>query len=526
MSDNRPNILFIVSDEHSFRFQGHLGRDAGGEDVVTPNLDRLSEQATQFRTAYCAVPLCVPSRISLLTGLEAQKSGAIDNRSVLDPNLDTIPKMLARAGYETALIGKMHFQGNLQFHGFQHRPYGDLAGGGTHQYEDDIWHGDRLGTADKKADGHIGDNLASRTNLVGRTRVPESQICDRIIAEESLGFLRDYAAAGHDKPWFLCASFSRPHFPLTSPPRFADQYKADTIDPPFVAAHGASFEHPVSRAIRDGFAVSGLLQDEMMTARAAYYACVSYFDEILGDFLNRLTASGLLENTIIIYTSDHGEMAGELGTWWKSGWYEGCCRVPLMISTPEQRYGSQPATLVNTPVSLLDLFPTMMSIAGGTTSATLSGRDLGPALAGTALPDCAVVCDHLNARWGRGTEFRSIRLGSWKYVGFREGYDNLLFDLSNDPSESRNLADSGLAIETALSAHFDALDFSHIDDWVEVKQPQLRADFPMSHADATPNQYLLGDRRVFEGGTTLYSSRMVTADAAHFFADWPKDRNA
>ena len=194
MSD-APNILFLLSDEHSFRFMGQRTRDRGGEEVATPCLDRLGRQAAVFDGTYCPVPLCVPSRIALMTGLEAQRCGAINNYSILDPTLDTLPKMLGRAGYETALIGKMHFGGSLQFHGFKHRPYGDLMGVATHQYEDDLWNPE-VGRGAQRDNGlnaepNIGDNIIARTTIAGRTRIcripdlrPHHRGGDRRISQE------------------------------------------------------------------------------------------------------------------------------------------------------------------------------------------------------------------------------------------------------------------------------------------------------------------------------------------------------
>ena len=411
-----------------------------------------------FANAYCATPLCVPSRMCFLTGLEAQCAGAWNNASILDPSLDTLPKMLERAGYATCLVGKMHFKGRLQFHGFRHRPYGDLMGNASHQYEDTIavragdgalYTGSQSGGSG--VDGNDpGDDLTARTRDAGVTKIPESLLVDQVIADETVSFLREQHAGEPDRPWFLCASFSRPHFPLTAPRRHLDRYPPDAISAPRVPARGDSFDHPVSAAIREGFEVGRIDDEETMRARSAYFACVSYIDEIIGDLLLRLEASGLLENTVIVYTSDHGEMAGEHGTWWKSGWYEACTHVPLLFSLPEHRHGGLAARRVETPVSLLDLMPTLAALAGGSPAGEISGVDLSPAIRGTGEPpDRPVVCDHLNARWGEGSEFRMVRWRNYKLVSFRS-FAPLFFDLERDPDEQHNIFDS--ATGEALAA--------------------------------------------------------------------------
>ena len=132
---SRPNILFLLSDEHSFRFMGHVGESDGGEPAHTPTFDRLAARGTVFTNSYCQMPLCTPSRICLLTGREVRGCGAWSNRSVLRPELPTLPGTLAEAGYETCLVGKMHLGGNQQFVGFRRRPYGDLTGKCGHQWE-------------------------------------------------------------------------------------------------------------------------------------------------------------------------------------------------------------------------------------------------------------------------------------------------------------------------------------------------------------------------------------------------------
>ena len=158
----RPNILFLLSDEHSFRFLGHRAVADGGEPVATPTLDRLAATGTVFTDAYCQMPLCTPSRICLLTGQGVQACGAWTNESVLRPKLPTLPGTFAEAGYETCLVGKMHLGGSRQFVGFQHRPYGDLTGKCGHQWEP-ILSEDRTG-------------MRVRTAQVGVTDIPESQI--------------------------------------------------------------------------------------------------------------------------------------------------------------------------------------------------------------------------------------------------------------------------------------------------------------------------------------------------------------
>ncbi len=541
-SIGRPNILFLLSDEHSFRFLGRIPEERGGEPVHTPAFDRLMDDGTTFENAYCAMPLCTPSRICLLSGREVVGCGAWNNNSILDPSIPTIPGILAENGYATCLIGKMHLGGNVQFAGFRHRPYGDLTGRTGHQWE--------------PLDSREADNMRNRTAGAGVTGIPESMIQDSVVADETVAYLREHQSKSPEQPWFLCASFSRPHFPLTAPSRWIDYYKEKGITRPAVGATGDAYDHPMSRGMRAGFKADEIDDEEMMNARLAYFACVSYLDEVIGDLLLKLEHSGLLENTVIVYTTDHGEMAGEHGVWWKNGWYEACTRVPFIVSTPGQRRerdsgrrreGGPPQPVeggggriaeastqhfVQTPVSLLDLFPTFCSLAaidkkklpGG-----LDGRDLTPALNGDELEDVPVFCDALVPRWVEGTEFRMMRLGDYKYVRFRDA-QALFFDLKNDPGEQRNLLArfeeqseevkrrAGEMEEIAeKSIDFDAVERSRIST---VENLSKRYSLDLEN-EGTPNLFLMPNGKLVSADDALYNPTVVSEKPSRVFEDFP-----
>ena len=231
----------------------------------------------------------------------------------------------------------------------------------------------------------------------------------------ALGTPSTGASNGEGSPWFALASFSRPHFPLTAPRRWIDHSTRIGVRPPAVPAGGDAWEHPMSVGMRRGFQADAMDAAETERARIGYAACVSYLDEVIGDLIARLDATGALDNTVIVYTSDHGEMAGEHGVWWKNGWYEGCTRVPLIVSLPEQRQGARPATRSRTPVGQINLFPTLCALAGVEAPDDLDGVDVSAAVRGESEPpDRPIMCDALTPRWGPGTEFRMLR---YKQIG-------------------------------------------------------------------------------------------------------------
>ncbi|MHB9131765.1 MAG: sulfatase-like hydrolase/transferase [Armatimonadota bacterium] len=511
----QPNILFLLSDEHSFRFMGHVPEAEGGEPVETPTFDQLAAQGTVFTDAYCQMPLCTPSRISLLAGREVRGCGAWTNESVLRPELPTLPGVLAAHGYDTCLVGNMHLGGSTQFAGFRHRPYGDLTGRTGHQWEP-------LAPGEENA-------MRLRTTGVGITEIPESLMQEEVVALETLAFLREHRHARPDQPWFLCASFSRPHFPLTAPKRWIDRYTPANITPPRVPAAGDAYDHPMSVGMRRGFQADAIGDDEMMRARGAYFACVSYLDEIIGDLLLRLQASGLLDNTIIIYSTDHGEMAGEHGVWWKNGWYDACTRVPFIVSMPEQRRGEAPAHTVRTPIGLVDLFPTCCGLAGVPAPAELDGIDLAAIVrGGTAPAERPIVCDNLVPRWGPGTEFRSIRWRDYKYMRFRNA-PPLCFNLADDPGEQCNLLQHGATGADSEAVGYlqqfadTSIDFDAAETERTVRDGGLHAQYPLNLPPSTGNQYLMPSGLLVDVDTILYNPTILSRNPSSIFADFPPE---
>ena len=504
----RPNVLFLLSDEHSFRFFSYLTREEGGEPARTPMLDGLALGGTAFEAAYCAMPLCTPSRYCLWTGREQERCGAWGNDVVLPPDLVTLPAHLAAAGYETCLLGKMHFGGSRQFNGFRHRPYGDLLGvDAGHQW-------------DPIARGHqrAGMGNARKLRDAGVTTVPESLLQEQIVARESIAFLREQRHRAPDQPWLMCASFSRPHFPYTAPRRYFEHYWPEGATPPRVGREGDGATHPHSVGNREHWGLDSHTAKETARARAAYFACVEYLDEILGDFLSCLERDGLLENTIVVYTADHGEMAGEHGLWYKNTFLEASARGPLLVQLPEHRRGELAPARVRTPVSLVDLFPTLCALVGVVPPDGLDGTDLSGAIrTGAAeLEREAVVCQYL-------PQWRMVRKGDHKFVAFADGSD-LCFDLRDDPNEQHDLSRAGVQRETVEALRRRAeqgVGFEEAEQRAREERGRLKERFPIRIKASTPNQRILPDGRLVEGDASLYQPVVLSERAADAFDDWP-----
>ena len=194
-TNKRPNILWIITDQHS----PHVTGFEGNNFINTPNIDHLAQQGTCFEAAYCQAPLCVPCRISMLTGKWAHKCSAYDNNSVLFPEHLTLPALLTKNGYATTAVGKMHFRGKEQMHGFQYRPYGDLIDGSFHCHQPEPF--------DTTWAHRWHSHEAGRLPFAGPTIIPESLNVDPVVTIESISWLAEFIDANPDKPFFLNVSY-------------------------------------------------------------------------------------------------------------------------------------------------------------------------------------------------------------------------------------------------------------------------------------------------------------------------------
>ncbi len=420
---NTPNILFIVTDEHN----PHIAGFADDPIVDTPALDRLAGRSTFFESAYCQSPLCVPSRYSFLTGKYVRNCSGWGNGSILFPEHATMPGWLGSHGYETAAVGKMHFKGKEQMHGWGSRPYGDLveSRAATHQPD-----------PPETADGRWNRHSVGRFPFAGPTHIPESMLVDQVITTESLAWMHEYAASENQQPWLFCASFSRPHFPLTAPGRYIRKYLDSNLTLPEPPPGYPDDLHPHDRFIVDDFNLLNFSAEEQRYALACYYACVDYVDDCIGALLEGFEKAGCLDNMYVVYTSDHGDMAGEHGLWWKRTYYDGSAGVPLLISGPDVPHGKR----VHTPVELVDLFPTMCEWANIEKPESLDGESLN-SLLGNKTSARKKTWARSELFGGKRKSFRMIRDERWKLVEFPE-YTPRLFDLKNDPDEMNDLAHS------------------------------------------------------------------------------------
>ncbi len=427
MSD-RPNLLLVMADQLA---AGVLPAYGGG--ARTPVIDALAGGGCLFEAAYCASPLCAPSRASLMTGRLPSQTGVFDNAAPLPPDVPTVAHVLRSAGYRTALAGKMHFVGPDQLHGFEERLTTDV-------YPADFeWTPDwALGPGERPGWYH---NMQSLRDAGVRDAAMQTDYDDEV-SFRAARYLRDLRRSDEQRPFFLAVSFTAPHDPWEVRRRHWDLYEGADIGAPEVPAIPRSDADPHSLRLRDAYLADRepLTPEEAETARRAYLAAVSEIDERTGALLEVLAENGMDEETVVVFTSDHGEMLGERGLWYKMSFFEGSARVPLIVRGP----GISPRR-VGGPVSQLDLAATLAELAGADPSG-LGGAGLGAVLRSGAEPDRPVLAEYL-AETVTAPAFM-IRRGRFKYVTCGDDPEQL-YDLEADPLELRNLA--------ADDAHAEAL---------------------------------------------------------------------
>jgi choline-sulfatase len=416
----QPHILLVVADQLAAR-----ALPAYGNSVVrAPHLERLGGEGVVFERALCASPLCVPSRASLLTGLLPSRTGAYDNAGELSASVPTFAHHLRALGYRTVLVGKMHFIGPDQLHGFEERPLPDVYPAGLDWIPD--W---RL--ADDETLPWYHD--LSSVLRAGPVRKTLQVDYDAEVAEHARRAI-EASARGDGRPLFLVASFTHPHDPYEVPAAYWERYEDVRIDPPVDPEPPEPLDAPTRRlramVAADTIEVS---PEQALLARRGYYGAISLVDDHVGSLLDRLSATGLAGDTIVVLTSDHGDMLGERGLWYKMAPFEDSIRVPLVVHAPSRF----PTRRVAEPVSLLDLLPTLVALGGGTAPVGVDGVSLAPAFTGSGLPPRDIPLEYL-AEGVRAPQVTLVR-GSRKLVRSL-GEPDLLYDVATDPAERTNLA--------------------------------------------------------------------------------------
>ncbi|MFW5856646.1 MAG: sulfatase-like hydrolase/transferase [Planctomycetota bacterium] len=427
---SQPDLLFFFSDQHDGRKAGY----AGDPVVETPNLDRLAAEGTVCANAYTPCPLCVPARSALLSGQLPSRTGIFSNGQHLRSDRATFLHTLALAGYETVLVGRMHFKGPDQRHGFTRRVFGDITA---------------VDTGGIPNGGPFGYGMNGCMDVLGGGDSPVLGY-DREVIEAALAYLRQ----DHDRPQCIVVGTYGPHFPYVAPPDLYRHYRERVTAP-------ASWtpETPDPNPIVDGkrqrdrrSPIDGSAQpvdeEALLAARAAYYGMIALIDRQVGQvrdaWQDRLDRTG--RPGVFVYSSDHGDTCGEHGVFGKQTFYDGSTRVPLLFEGATVRAGGR----LEGATTLLDIGPTLAAFGGAETPPDPDGRSLVDDLRdGTDDPERAVLSEWVHHQDEATVPGRMIRKGRWKLIRYLDAAaPDQLFDITADPEEM----DDRLAAEPAVAA--------------------------------------------------------------------------
>lgn len=422
----KPDILIFMSDQHSPIYSGF----GGSKIVETPNLDKIAQEGVVFDAAYTSCPLCVPARVSMLTGQLPSKTGVFTNNGAISEEQPTFIHSLAIQGYETVLCGRMHFMGKDQRHGFTKRIMGDITA---------IQWGVKEKMAEELGDfnGTLGENGCHKVIGGGNSPVLEY---DKAVIKAAL----EYLSVKHDKPQCIVVGTYAPHFSYVAPPDLYQYYK-DKVELPESTRMNTEYYHPATKHKEQH------TDDEnIKNIRAAYFGMITNLDRQIGqvhkewkNYLNNSEREG-----VFVYLSDHGDQIGERNLYGKKTFFEGSSRIPLIFEGSGIQKGHQ----VKGAVSIMDLGPTLCGLVGTNPPAAQHGKSLVSNV--TQMADDInrpVISEFIDRMKGKAVAGRMVRRGDWKLISYASYEENdALFNIKEDPFEIYNVIGSNPDVASEL----------------------------------------------------------------------------
>lgn len=462
-----PNLVFILLDQQRHDFLSCYGAPF----VSTPHMDRIGNEGVRYEQAYSPHPVCVSARVALLTGLDSMETGTLNNGQFLRPDhvecgIRTWPEILSDAGYYTCAIGKMHFYPWDLSLGFEHRVICEDKR--WLLIEDDYYHFlQRAGHRKYHGNEHEGyhENRGAVVSLL-----PWECYWDHFVGSEAAAFVRQY---DRDEPLAMMVGFPGPHCPYDPTPEYLRQFDAADMPASIPEAEG---DHPRLRQASidgnrqpwNGVDYTVFTESHKRRIRAHYAALVKQIDDEVGEILAALESRNMLDDTLVVLASDHGDYLGDHDLIGKGTFFEASCHVPLMARPPRTSPDSQLGPRIcGDLVSLTDVFATLLGTAGCDLPDSLESRPLpGLGLAGDAPRE--VLCGALTSAW-------MALDGRTKLHKYGSG-ETLMFDLAEDPTEQRDLLkhDGGEAdyqrLDAELTSHvMRAVQRAHLDKQVYVR---------------------------------------------------------
>lgn len=419
----RPNVLILKSDEHNPFFSSVYGHPF----VQTPNMERLARLGTVYENSYTPSPLCMPARSSWLSGRYVHEIQCYNNCNVIPQDYPSYGQVLREQGIHTVHVGKVDAYNSS----------------GTLGFSEMLLPGDRARPGDLNVSRHplairVGDGPV-RASEWG-VRADPFAADDKVIAAATNWLETTAVTLG--RPWTLDVNIVAPHFPVYVTQELWDRYPQGG-DLPRYGREEESARHPYAEDLRRHFEADLTTEAQTRGMRRGYLGCVTAADRQLGKLLDVLERTGLLKNTVVAYTSDHGDMMGKFGMWWKCSLYEDSARVPLVVAGPGFRVGAR----VKTPTNLLDLQAGIFRALRAKRPSTWAGKPLQDLPLND--PHRALFTEY-HGHGTRGSAYM-IRKGRWKLIWCAEA-PHLLFDLQSDPNELHNLAEARPKVVAELTA--------------------------------------------------------------------------
>ena len=470
------NVVILMTDQQRW----DTIRCLGNSTIRTPNLDRLCQTGVAFTHAFSPVPVCSPARDRLFTGADSAMLGDVNTYLRWRSDIRPLQSVLSEAGYKTGGFGKMHFKTTRDSHGFTHFALHEEMQSDGREYREDS---DYFTYLREQGLGHIRYPCGVRNLLYNQPQIspiPEEHHETKWVADQALDFIDTF----HKVPFLCFASWMQPHWPVHVPKEWADMYSIDDIDPPVWSEEEQGHMPWVSRMQRDCSDMANPGQEPAMKrilrAKALYYASISYIDHQVGRILDRLEKYGLMDDTLIVFTTDHGEMLFDHKSIEKRSPYDPSIRIPFILSGPGMHNPGIPSDDFTT---LMDVAPTVYEFTG------VNPPECSP-IAGASLlgkREEARAREEVFTEIGNGSNggFVSIRTRKWKYIFNHQRGLKQLFDLETDPNELKNLLlndPSPEIVKIAEDFHQRLLDWSSqysvasriVDgDFVVVPEPEI-----------------------------------------------------
>ncbi|WP_062105943.1 sulfatase family protein [Bacillus niameyensis] len=435
---NKPNILFIMADQ--FRW------DAIGEDgnwVKTPNLDRVAEEGINFTNCITNSPVCVPARISLATGLYPHNTGIWSYINCdMEEGTPTWMKAIQEVGYRTSIFGKTHLhrhRGDLRDREYLMKSYGfddiyEIGGPRANMlvksYMTDEW--EEKGLL-KQYIADYEERFSTKEYMVRPSPLPLEEYADVHVAQKAKAYLENY---DDDRPWFCMLSFGGPHEPWDTPEPYASMYDPNSMPtaiPRPSEEKGGRPEGYLDQLMAEKRTAPPLTEGEIAELRADYAGNITLIDDQIGEIIELLEKKHQLDHTVIVFTSDHGEMNGDYGLLYKSNFLKSSVQIPCIIRTPETMKQTRAGAVYRGVVELNDIGPTLVEVAKGKLKHHQFGQSLLPVFRN-------IEHNHRNSALAEINGEVMLLTDEWKIALNKDGECYLLFDIKNDPHEQRNLA--------------------------------------------------------------------------------------